>query len=103
MPHIKSAKKQMRVAERRRPRNKSIRSLCKTNIIKAEKLIFSGELESAQKAVVAAISSLDKAAEKGIIHPNNTARRKARLMKKLNGAQAPSSAQGSTKGSAQAS
>ena len=78
----------MRVAEKRRLRNKSMRSLCKTNITKAERLIFSGELKAAQQAVVAAISSLDKAAEKGVIHPNNAARRKARLMKKLNEAQA---------------
>ena len=93
MPATKSAQKQVRVTERRRLRNKSIRSRCKTDITKAERLIFSGELESAQKAVVAAISSLDKAAEKGVIHPNNAARRKARLMKKLNGVRALSSAE----------
>ncbi len=86
----------MRVTERRRVRNKPIRSLCKTSITKAERLIFSGELEAAQKAVVAAISSLDKAAEKGVIHPNNAARRKSRLMKKLNEAQTPSSVEDST-------
>jgi len=78
----------VRVAERRRLRNKSIRSRCKSDITKAERLIFSGELELAQKAVVAAISSLDKAAEKGVIHPNNAARRKSRLMNKLNAARA---------------
>lgn len=93
MPVTKSAQKQVRVTERRLLRNKSIRSRCKTNITKAERLIFSGELESAQKAVVAAISSLDKAAEKGVIHPNNAARRKARLMKKLNEVRALSSAE----------
>ena len=87
MPQTKSAQKQVRVAGRRQLRNKSIRSLCKTNITKAEKLIFSGELELAKQAVVAAISSLDKAAEKGVIHPNNASRRKSRLMKKLNEAQ----------------
>ena len=91
MPVIKSAQKQVRVTERKRLRNKSIRSLCKTNITKAERLIFSGDLESARKAVVVAISSLDKAAEKGVIHPNNAARRKSRLMKKLNEAQGLSS------------
>ncbi len=79
----------MRASERKRLRNKSTRTLAKTNITKAEKFIFSGELESAQKTVVVAISSLDKAAEKRIIHPNNAARRKSRLMKKLNEAQAP--------------
>ncbi len=81
----------MRVAERKQLRNKSVRSECKTSISKAEGLIFSGDLEAAQEAVSAAIRSLDKAAEKGIIHPNNAARRKARLMKKLNRAQSSAS------------
>ena len=84
MPGNKSAEKQERVAEKSRLHNKSIRSRCKTNITKAERLIFSGELELAKPAVVSAISSLDKAAKKGVIHPNNAARRKSRLMKKLN-------------------
>jgi len=86
----------MRVNERKRLRNKSIRSLCKTSITKAERLIFSDDLEAAQKAVVAAISALDKAAEKGVIHPNNVARRKSRLMQKLNKAQPSSVAEDST-------
>lgn len=88
MPVSKSAQKQVRVTERKRLKNKSITSLCKTNVTKAEKLIFSGELKAAQEAVAEAITSLDKAAEKGVIHPNNAARRKSRLMKKLNQAQA---------------
>ena len=88
MPVTKLTTKQVRVVERRRLRNRSIRSRVKTCITKAEKLIFSGELEAAQSVVVAAISSLDKAAEKGVIHPNNAARRKSRLRKKLNEAQA---------------
>ena len=96
MPNTRSARKQVRVSARKRLRNKSIQSLCKTNITKAERLIFSGELASAQEAAVAAISSLDRATEKGVIHPNNAARRKSRLMKKLNEAQALSSAEGST-------
>ena len=91
MPHSKSAQKEVRASKKRRLRNKSIRSLCKTNIVKAEKFIFSGELESGREAVVAATSSLDKAAEKGVIHPNNAARRKSRLLKKLNKAQPLSS------------
>ena len=90
MPSSTSAQKRARVAERRQLRNKSIRSQCKTNITKAEKLIFSGELETAKQAVVAAIVSLDKASEKGVINPNNAARRKSRLIKKLNEALVPS-------------
>ena len=93
MPVIKSAKKQLRVAGKKQLHNKSIRTLCKTSITKAEGLIFSGDLKLAQAAVVAASSALDKAAKKGVFHPNNTARRKSRLMKKLNEAQASASAE----------
>jgi small subunit ribosomal protein S20 len=89
----KSAQKQARVAERRQQRNKSVRSQVKTNISKAEKLIFSGELEAAREAVVTAVASLDKAAGKGIIHGNTAARRKSRLIKKLNETIALSSAE----------
>lgn len=92
MPGSKSAQKQVRVTERKRLKNKSITSRCKTNITKAERLIFSGELEAAGQAVTVAIASLDRAAEKGVIHPNNAARRKSRLAKKLNEAQAAASA-----------
>ena len=84
----------MRVAKKRQFRNKSIRSLCKTKISKAEKLIFSGELNLGREAVIDAVSVLDKAAEKRVIHANNAARRKSRLMKKLNQAQALSSTEG---------
>ena len=90
MPNTKSAEKQMRVARRRQARNKPVRSRAKTMVTKAEELIFSGRLEQAGTEVVAAISSLDRAAEKGVIHQNNAARRKSRLMKKLNKAQAES-------------
>jgi small subunit ribosomal protein S20 len=89
LPISESAKKEMRSSARRQARNKSVRSLCKTNVTKAEKLIFTGQTEAAGEAVVTAISSLDKAAEKGIIHANNAARRKSRLMKKLNATKAP--------------
>jgi len=41
-------------------------------------------MEAAGEAVVAAVSVLDRAAKKGVIHPNKAARRKSRLMKKLN-------------------
>jgi|TARA_B100001971_G_C17911635_1_gene393174 small subunit ribosomal protein S20 len=80
----------MRVARRRQQQNKPVRSQAKTRVRRAEELVFSGKLDEAQGAVVAAISSLDKAAEKGVIHSNNAARRKARLMKKLNKALAKS-------------
>ena len=84
----KSAQKQVRVSSRRRLRNKSMRSALKTNISQAEKLLFTGDIATAEKSVAEAVSSLDKAVSKGIIHGNNAARRKARLIKKLNQAKA---------------
>jgi small subunit ribosomal protein S20 len=53
-------------------------------------LIDKGDLDSAKEASTEAMSVLDKAAKKGAIHPSNAARRKSRLMKKLNSAQAAS-------------
>jgi small subunit ribosomal protein S20 len=80
MPKIQKA---ARIAAKRRMRNKSIHSATKTYIAKAEKFIAAKELDNAQRAVTQAISALDKAAQKRIIHPRNAARRKSRLMKKL--------------------
>jgi len=62
-------------------RNQMYRSRVKTVIRKAEQLIFTGQ--PSEEAVRDAVSTLDKAAVKGIIHKNNAARRKSRLMKKL--------------------
>jgi small subunit ribosomal protein S20 len=90
LPTTKTAEKEMRVAERRKDRNKSIRSQTKTKIVKAEEAISSGNLEAAKAEVKVAISIMDKEADKGKIHRNNTARHKSRLMKKLNKAAAAS-------------
>jgi small subunit ribosomal protein S20 len=82
VPNTRSAAKMMRVAERRRLRNRSVKSAVKTFIRKAEQGV-SAVAEDAQALVVQAQRSLDKAAAKGILHPRNAARRKSRLMKKL--------------------
>jgi small subunit ribosomal protein S20 len=84
LPTTKTAEKEMRVADRRKARNKSIRSQTKTDVSKAESVISSGNLDAAKAEVKAAVSSLDKETEKGKVHRNNAARRKSRLMKKLN-------------------
>jgi len=89
-----SAQKYVRVSGRKQLRNKSVRSQAKTSIARAEKLISSGELEAARAAALAAVASLDKAAGKGILPGNSAARRKSRLMKKLNAA-APAAKAGS--------
>jgi len=84
LPTTKTAEKEMRVAERRRARNKSIQSATRTAVVKAESAIASGDLGLASGRVNEAISALDKEAEKGKTHRNTAARSKSRLMKKLN-------------------
>ncbi len=84
MANTKSAKKRIRTNERKHLRNTMYRSRVKTMIKKAEQSIFSGTPDEA--TIREAISTLDKAAGKGVLHKNNAARRKSRLMKKLNAA-----------------
>ncbi|WP_041330952.1 30S ribosomal protein S20 [Roseiflexus castenholzii] len=81
MANTKSAEKRIRSNARRALRNKMYRSRVKTAIRKAERAIFAGAPEP--ELVREAMSLLDRAAVKGIIHKNNAARRKSRLAKKL--------------------
>lgn len=84
MPNTKSAEKRVKVSERRRQRNRVYISSARTRIRRAERLIEQGDADNAALAVGDAISTLDRAAVKGIIHKNNAARRKSRLRKKFN-------------------
>lgn len=86
MAHGRSALKRIRQAQRRQLRNQMVRSRVKTLIKKARAHIESGQLEQARLSVGDAISALDKAAEKGVLHRNNAGRRKSRLMKRYNAA-----------------
>ena len=83
MANTKSAIKQARQNEKRRTHNRIYLSSARTHVKKTRHLIETGDLEQAQVQVAAAISALDRAAQKGIIHKNNAARRKSRLVKLL--------------------
>lgn len=82
MANIKSQIKRNRQNEKRRLRNRYFRGAARTAVTTARKAFADGDPET-KEAVLKAISVLDKAAEKGVIHRNNAARRKSRLMKKL--------------------
>ncbi len=82
MPNNASAEKRMRQEQKRRLHNRMVKSIVKTNVTKARQAITSGA--DAEESVRQAISELDRAAKKGVIHRNNAARRKSRLMKQLN-------------------
>ncbi len=74
----------MRVAAKKHEQNRATESALKTKMTQAEKLVASGDIKAAKKAVNEAVSSLDRAADKGVIHAKNASRRKSRLTKKLN-------------------
>jgi small subunit ribosomal protein S20 len=83
LANIKSAIKRNKQAEKRRLRNRIFAGRARTFVKKARGAIGDGGVEDARQATLQAIKALDKAAEKGIIHKNNAARRKSRLMKHL--------------------
>jgi len=93
LAHTKSAKKMIVVIKEQRGRNRGVKSSVKTHVDKAEELIAAKELEPAKEAVQKALIAIDKAAKRGVVHPNNAARHKSRLMKKFNAAFPPAKAQ----------
>jgi small subunit ribosomal protein S20 len=84
LANTKSAQKRIRTNEKKAARNQMYRSRVKTMIKKAEAAIASGQ--NVDEAMREAQSTLAKAAGKGIIHPNNAARRTSRLVAKLKAA-----------------
>jgi small subunit ribosomal protein S20 len=91
-----SALKRARQSLRRRTVNRRTRSEAKTLVQQASDIALGRTDGDGPAVVAAAISALDKAAEKGILHPNNAARRKSRLMVKVNAAHLLEDAEGST-------
>ena len=83
LANIKSAIKRNRQNEKRRLHNRIFRGSARTQIRKARSAIDVGDKKLAVEEVKQAIIQLDSAAAKGIIHKNNAARRKSRLMAQL--------------------
>ena len=87
MPSERSA----RVVEKIRLRNRPIRTATRGYVKRAQDTIAAGSPKAAEEITKQAIKVLDKAAQKGVIHKNNAARRKSRLMARLNSLEAPKS------------
>ena len=83
MANIKSQIKRNKQNEKRRLRNRVYRGSARIAVRAARSAMESENAEETRAAVLQAISALDKAAEKGVIHRNNAARRKGRLMKRM--------------------
>jgi small subunit ribosomal protein S20 len=84
LANIKSQIKRNRQNKKRRVQNRVYRGSARTAIRNAQMAIEGGEAEEARAATMVAMKALDKAAAKGVIHKNNAARRKSRLMQQLN-------------------
>ncbi len=84
MANTASAQQRIRNSARKAAYNRWHRSRARTFVKNTRALIVAKDVPAAQEEVAKAISALDKAAGKGIIHTNAAARRKSRLMKLLN-------------------
>ena len=82
MANIKSQIKRNKQNEKRRLRNRNLRGSARTAITQA-RTALTDNTPGTKEAVLKAISVIDQAAERGVIHKNNAARRKGRLMKHL--------------------
>ena len=79
----------MRIEEKRRARNKAVKSAVRTQVTRARTAIVAdANAPETEAAIRTAISQLDRAVTKGVLHKNNAARRKSRLMHKLNATKA---------------
>jgi len=88
MPNIKSAKKRVKVIEKKTLRNNMIKSGYKSAVKKFEEAIANGNVEEAKVLLVEATKKIDQACSKGVIVKNTAARKKSSLSKKLNAAMA---------------
>lgn len=84
MANIKSAKKRILVNRTKAARNKAIKSGVKTAVKKVTAAIEAKDKDAAAKALGAATSTIDKAAQKGVYHKNTASRKVARLAQAVN-------------------
>ncbi len=84
MANIKSAKKRIKVIQAKTLRNKMIRSSVKTAVRKVNEAVAAGDAKVAQQALINAVSTIDKAKSKGVMHKNTASRKVSRLTKKVN-------------------
>ena len=84
MPNIKSSKKDVISSKIAYEKNKANKSALKTIVKKFDAAIAAGDKTAAQAAYVAAVSAVDKAVTKGLLHKNNAARKKSSMALKLN-------------------
>lgn len=88
MANKRSSKKDLRRTAKRRERNQSVKSALKTYVKRVRQAVGEGDAAKTKTALTTVVSAMDKAVERGIIHKNQAARRKSRIAKAANAAQA---------------
>ena len=88
MPNIKSAKKRVKIIEKKTLENNMIKTGYKSAVKKFEEAIAAGNLEEAKVLLSEATKKIDQACTKGVIVKNTASRKKSSLSKKLNAAMA---------------
>ena len=84
MPNIKSAKKRVKIIEKKTLENNMIKTAYKTAVKKFEEAVASGNVEEAKALLSEATKKIDQACSKGVIVKNTASRKKSSLSKKLN-------------------
>ena len=88
MPNIKSAKKRVKIIEKKTLRNNMIKSGYKSAVRKFEEALEAGKIDEAKVLFSQATKNIDQACTKGVLVKNTAARKKSNLAKKLNTAMA---------------
>ncbi|MFO7974576.1 MAG: 30S ribosomal protein S20 [Candidatus Hydrogenedentota bacterium] len=83
MANIKSAKKRIRTNEHNRQRNQAVRAKVRTYVKKVLTAADAKDEVKVKELTPLALSAIDKAGRKGVLHPNNAARKKSRLQKRI--------------------
>jgi len=86
MPHTHSAAKRLRKSEKRRRQNRAAAKKIKLQRRETDKAIVGGDAAKTQTEFRTTQAALDRAADKGYIHPNKAARLKSRLVKRMRAA-----------------
>lgn len=86
MPNIKSAIKRVKTSEKSAQRNRVVKTRMRTSVKKFEVAAEAGEKENLKELYLNAVSNVDRAASKGVIHKNASARKKSQLTKAYNSA-----------------
>jgi len=84
LAHHKSAIKRIKQNEKKRLRNRHVRSTLRTFVKNVREAVAGNNQDAAREALAAAIPVIDKAATKGVIHPSNASRSVSRLTKLVN-------------------